>query len=431
MFDYDKWQEIFGTIRKNKLRTFLTLLGIFCGMFILIVLLGLGNSFKNGIMEDFNFAANSGFLWGRRTTISHDGFQPGKRVSFDNSDTKFLRSRVKEIENLAPRNSLGNAIIGFKDRSSSYEVYGDYPDYNKIEIQEVVEGRYINQKDIENTRKVVVIGSQVKDVLFGGKSRPGEEIKEKSGREEEVQEYEAIGQFIKIRKVNFKVVGVLKPSRDGDSNVDRSVYVPFSTFQVAFNFGDRVGWYAYSLKEGEDLSEVEPRILDMLKDKNSIHPLDEDAIGHFNLQAEFEQISGLFDGLIYFVWFVGISTLFAGIIGISNIMLIIVKERTKEIGIRKALGATPATIISLIIQEAVFLTLVGGYVALIIGLFMLELLDKVINGGNGGLPFGPVEVDPVVLLSALGILVFGGALAGILPARKAAKVSPIEAIRVE
>ncbi len=438
MFDYDKWQEIFGTIRKNKLRTFLTLLGIFCGMFILILLLGLGNSFKNGVMADFNFAANSGFLWGRRTTISYDGFQPGKRVSFDNSDTKFLRSRVREIENLAPRNSLGNALIGFKEKASSFQVYGDYPDYNKIEIQEIISGRYINQKDIEDTRKVVVIGSQVKDVLFGGKLREGEEAQNLGGvgpsnRPKEIKQIDPIGQFITIRKVNFKVVGVLKPSRDGNSDVDQSVFVPFSTFQVAFNFGDNVGWYAYSLKEGANLSEIEPKILEMLRAKNSIHPLDEDAIGHFNLQEEFEQINGLFDGLIYFVWFVGISTLFAGIIGISNIMLIIVKERTKEIGIRKALGATPPTIISLVIQESVFLTLIGGYVALIVGLLALEALGLVIGGGGGGggLPFAKPEVDPLVPIGALCILIIGGAIAGILPAQKAAKVSPIEAIRVD
>ena len=412
MFDYDKWQEIFQTIRRNKLRTFLTLMGIASGMFILIILLGMSNSFREGVMKDFNFATNAGFFWGRRTTISHNGFQPGKRVRFDNSDTKMLLSRVPEMKYLAPRNSLGSALTVFKEKSSSFEVYGDYPDYNRIEIKDIQTGRFINEKDILDSRKVAVIGSSVQDQLFEEDEDP-------------------IGKHITIRKVNFLVVGIITPTRGGGNRDEESnIHVPFSTFQKAFNYGEHVGWYGYSLHDGERLDKIEPRIIKLLQTKNDIHPLDEDAIGHENLQAEFEEINGLFDGLESFTWFVGIALLFAGILGVSNIMLIIVKERTKEIGIRKSLGATPNSIVSLVIQESVFLTTIGGYFALIAGLGLLELAGMVMPT-DGSMPFSVPIVDPMVPVGALGILISGGAIAGIFPAQKAASVSPIEAISVE
>jgi putative ABC transport system permease protein len=413
MFDYDKWQEIFQTIRKNKLRTILTLMGIASGMFILIILLGMSNSFRQGVMQDFNFATNSGFLWGQRTTISYQGFQPGKFVSFDNSDTRMIWARIPEMKNLAPRNSLGQVQVVKGQKSAQYEVFGDYPDYNLIEVKNISRGRFINALDIENDRKVCVIGVGIQRQLFE-------------------EEEDPIGQYITIQKVNFKIVGIIKPLRGGgEQEEETQIHVPFTTFQKAFNFGDRVGWYGYSLKPEADLEEVEPRIIHFLKEKNNIHPLDEDAIGHFNLQAEFDEINGLFNGLESFTWFVGIALLFAGILGVSNIMLIIVKERTKEIGIRKSLGATPGSIVSLVIQESVFLTLVGGYFALIFGLLLLEALAVVISSSGGDAPFTAPFVNPYVVLAALVILVIGGGLAGIFPARKAAAVHPIEAIRVD
>ncbi len=412
MFDYDKWQEILLTIRKNKLRTFLTLLGISCGMFILILLLGLSNSFRQGVMQDFNFTTNAGFLWGRRSTISYHGFQPGRRIQFDNSDTRLLWSRIPEMKYLAARNSLGDALVVRQNASSTFEVYGDYPDFNKIEIKEIPIGRFINQKDIEDYRKVAVIGAGVQKILFDEDEDP-------------------IGEYISIRKVNFQVVGIIKPSREGgDEDSESSIHVPFTTFQRAFNYGDRVGWYGYSVADDADLSEIEPKILALLREKNDVHPLDEDAIGHFNLQAEFDEINGLFDGLESFTWFVGIALLIAGLLGVSNIMLIIVKERTKEIGIRKSLGATPRSIVALVLHESVFLTMIGGYFALVLGLILLEVVGIILPEG-GDMPFSAPYVNPWVVLGALGILVIGGGLAGLIPARKAAAINPIEAINTE
>ncbi len=415
MFDYDKWQEIFSTIRKNKLRTFLTVIGISWGIFMIIILIGLGNGFRKGVTKDFGeWATNSGFVWGQKTTISYEGFQPGRYINFDNSDTQILKSRVREIRYLAPRNQLGGWRGGNNvtrnNLTGAFTITGDYPEFNKINVQNIDDGRFINKKDVEDHRKVAVIGQNVVNLLFEKDEEP-------------------IGEYITINKVNFQVVGVIKPIRNtGDENDQNTIHVPFSTFQRAFNFGDKVGWYAFSAYEHYDVDAVQTKMINMLKHKNSVHPLDEDAIGYFNLQKEFEEISGLFTGLELFTWFVGLCTLFAGIIGVSNIMLIIVKERTKEIGIRKSLGATPMSIVSLILQESVFLSIVGGYVALIFGLLLLDVMAKVIP--EDSIILNP-SVSPGVALGSLALLVIGGMIAGIMPARKAAAISPIEAIRQE
>lgn len=415
MFDLDKWQEIFMTIGKNKLRTFLTVFGIGWGIFMIIILLGAGKGLQNGVERDFStWATNAGFFWSNRTAISYGGFQPGRRITFTNKDTEMIRRRVGGLEYLAPRNQLqgfggGNNVV-YENKTGNFSVYGDYPEYIKIQRVKITEGRYLNEKDIEDERKIVVIGRNVKEVLF--------------------EDEDPIGKYLKVSGVNFQVVGVFDSKRTGDQ-ADRdtqTIFIPFTTFQKAFNFGNRVGWYGYSVKEGYDVEKVETQIITMLQKEHSIHPLDVDAIGHFNLREEYEEISGLFTGINLFTWFVGISTLLAGVIGVSNIMLIIIKERTKEIGIRKALGATPFSIISLIIQESIFLTTIGGYVALVVGVFLIEAIGKAVpEDGIMGAP----EVDMKVAIGALCLLIIGGALAGIMPARKAAAISPIEAIHNE
>ena len=418
MFDLDKWQEIFITIKKNKLRTFLTIFGIGWGIFMIVILLGAGKGLQNGVERDFSaIATNCGFFWSQRTTISYGGFQPGRRISFTNEDTDLLREKVEGMEYLAPRNRLsgwsGGDNIVHNNKTGNFTVFGDYPGYINIERFDIAEGRYLNEKDIKDERKIAIIGRNVKEVLFE-------------------QDEEAIGEYIKIQGVNFQVVGVFDSKRTGE-RADRdtqTIFLPFTTFQKAFNYGNTVGWYAYLAKDGYRVSDVETEIMTILKDKHKVHPLDMDAIGFNNVEEEFEEITGLFSGINIFTWFVGISTLLAGVIGVSNIMLIIVKERTKEIGIRKAIGATPGSIISLIIQESVFLTTIGGYVALVIGVFLLELAASAIPEGGDGF-MGTPEIDIKVAVGALGLLIIGGAIAGILPARKAASVSPIEAIRQE
>lgn len=416
MFDYDKWQEIFSTIKKNKLRTILTIFGIGWGIFMIVILLGMGKGLQNGVTRDFSgWATNSGFFWTQKTTISHNGFKPGRYINFTNEDTELLKRKIPEIAHLSPRNQLGgfrggnNVIRG--NKSGAFTVTGDYPSYSKIQVLDIYKGRFINPLDIEGERKTAVIGQYVKDVLFEEGEDP-------------------IGEYIQINNVNFQVVGVFKSFRTGEQadHDTQTIYTPFTTFQKVFKFGNSVGWYAYAVKEGVKVSEVEEKILKFLKERHDISPLDEDAIGTENLEEEFAEISGLFTGINFFTWFVGISTLFAGIIGVSNIMLIIVKERTKEIGIRKSLGATPLSVISLIIQESVFLTIIGGYTALVTGVLLLAAIAQVVP--QEGFLAAP-EIDLNIAIGALLILIIGGAFAGLLPAYKASSISPIEALRNE
>jgi len=420
MFDYDKWQEIFATIKKNKLRTFLTMFGVFWGIFMLMILLGSGNGLENGVHRDFSgWATNGGFMWGNRTTMAFAGFKPGRYIRFYNEDVAALRQHVDGLDKLAPRNSLGswrggnNVFRG--DKSGPFNVYGDYPDYQFIQIVDITRGRHINELDLREKRKVAVIGQEVVNVLFDTEEDP-------------------IGEYIKINGVFFKVIGVFKSKRNDEMATRdmQTVYVPFSTFQQAFNFGNRVGWFAFSAREGVPVSKVETQMKELLIKRHNIHPEDAAAIGSNNLEEEFGKITGLFFGISLFNWIVGIGTLLAGVIGVSNIMLIIVKERTKEIGIRKSIGATPLSIVSLIMQESIFLTTIAGYLGLVMGTVLLETVNYVMDKMDmqTGM-FTHPGVDFRIAVTAFAILIFCGALAGLIPARKAASISPIEAIRVE
>ena len=416
MFDYDKWQEIFATIRKNKLRTFLTMFGVFWGIFMLMILLGSGNGLETGVYTRFSdWAGNSGFMFSRRTTIAYKGYKPGRYLRFTNEDTDALRQNVKSLDKLAPRNSLGTNTVIMKNNSGEFSVFGDYPDYKYIQLVDLVKGRLINDLDIEDRRKVAFVGQEVVNVLFEKNEDP-------------------IGKYITIRGVYFMVMGVFKSKRDDEwaTRDMQTVILPFTTFQQAFNFGNRVGWFGFTAKEGVPVSIVEEEMKNVLKKRHNIHPEDWAAIGSNNLEKEFGQITRLFFGISIFNWIVGIGTLFAGVIGVSNIMLIIVKERTKEIGIRKSMGATPGSIISLILQESIVLTAVAGYIGLIIGTFLLEGINYAMDEMNlqSGM-FQHPGVDFGIAATAFVILIIGGAIAGLIPARKAAAISPIEAIRVE
>lgn len=421
MFDYDKWQEILATMRKNKLRTFLTMFGVFWGIFMLLLLLGTGIGLERGVTKNFNgWATNSGFIWSNRTTMAYKGMQPGRYINFKNEDKVLLEQQVEGLGVIAPRNNLGgwrggNNVVR-KTKTGAFTIYGDYPEYQQVQIVDLYKGRHINSKDIHDKRKIAVIGESVVNILF----EPGED---------------PIGQYIMVNGVNFQVVGLFKSLRGGEQgNRDtQTIYVPFTTFQQAFNYGNNVGFFAFTAKPGVKVSEVEKNIRKVLGDTHRIHPEDQNALGSNNLEEEFGQINGLFAGISIFVWIVGTGTLLAGVIGVSNIMLIIVKERTKEIGIRKALGATPFSIISLILQESVIITSLSGYVGILLGTLVIESLGAFVEqqpGGTLGM-FGPPYVDITTAATSLITLIIFGMLAGLIPARKAAKISPIEAIRVD
>ncbi len=327
MFDYDKWQEILATVKKNKLRTFLTMFGVFWGIFMLMLLLGSGKGLENGVTKNFGgWATNSGFVWTNRTTMAYQGMKPGRYIRFTNEDKEAIEQQVEGLGVISPRNNIGGwrggNNVSRKTKTGAFTINGDYPEYQQVQIVNVYSGRHINAKDIEDKRKIAVIGESVAKILFEEGEDP-------------------IGEYILIKGVFFQVVGTFKSLRGGEQgNRDtQTIYVPFTTFQQAFNIGNKIGWFAFTAKPGVEVSLVEEEIKRVLRERHKVHPEDVNALGSENLQKEFGQINGLFNGISIFVWIVGTGTLLAGVIGVSNIMLIIVKERTKEIGVRKSAGS--------------------------------------------------------------------------------------------
>ncbi len=420
MFDLDRWQEIISALKKNKLRTFLTAFGVFWGIFMLVIMLGAGNGLRNGVTGDFgNFATNSVFMWTRTTTVPYKGFPRGRNYNFKADDIKALLNEVPEIEIISPRTQGGglqsgnNVTRGIK--SGAFSVMGDYPEWNEIDPVDITSGRFLNHSDLKEKRKVAVIGSKVVEILFS----PGEN---------------PIGQYIQIQGIYFQVIGTFKAKSGINFGGDKeqSIFMPLTTFQRVYNWGDIIGWFAFTSRDGVPASVVEEKAAQVLKRRHSVSPDDSMAIGSFNLEKEFNQMTGLFAGINGLIWIVGIGTLLAGVIGISNIMLVIVKERTKEIGIQRAIGAPPSKIISQIITESVVLTTFAGYVGLVISVFILELLNKAMSASpSEDTPFKNPGIDFNMAIIALAILVVSGAVAGWVPARKAVSIKPIDALRYE
>ncbi|MCD4745305.1 MAG: ABC transporter permease [Bacteroidales bacterium] len=420
MFDIDRWQEIYSALKKNKLRTFFTAFGVFWGIFMLIIMLGSGEGLQNGVNQGMgDMATNSLFMWTRRTTIPYKGFPRGRFFRFKNNDTKALIDNIPEIENIAPRlqgwGGDGNNNVIRKERTGAFTIQGDYPEYNIIDPVEIIKGRFINYNDIRDKRKVAVIGTRVFNEMFAPDEDP-------------------INQYLRIQGVYFKVIGMFK-SKKNDQQADREnqqIFLPFTTLQKTYNYGDMVGWYSITAKKDFSVSLVEEKAKTLLKSRHNIAPNDDRAIGSFNVETEFKKMTNLFAGINGLIWIVGIGTLLAGVIGVSNIMLIVVKERTKEIGIQRAIGATPINIISQIITESVFLTSIAGYFGLAIGVGVLELINYLlIKTGADTSMFANPEVDFNKAITALIILIISGAFAGLIPAKRAVSIKPIDALRDE
>ena len=416
MFDLDKWQEIFGMIRKHKLRTLLTAFGVFWGIFMLVLLLGAGKGLENGVYGMFgHLAKNSMWIWGGRTSIPYNGMKPGKYVSYTNDDYYALKKEFPEIKLLAPGLGLwGSYSVSYGKNNGAFKVGGDFPAMNEIRPMIFTAGRFVNQKDVDEKRKVAAIGSRVKEVLFGEK--------------------DAIGKYIKIKGVYFLVVGTFEVENPGSNGRDDSekIFIPLTTLQQTFNAYNKVGSFAISPKDGVDPEELEARVKEFLAARHGIAPEDKSAIGGWNSGRETKKFAGLFTGINTFIWGVSIMTIIAGIVGVSNIMLIIVKERTKEIGIRKALGATPVSIVSLILTESVFITAISGYLGLSAGVGAVELIRTLMESAGAENPyFNNPQIDIQVALIATLILVLAGAFAGLFPAIRAARINPIEALRAD
>ncbi|MFA9389257.1 MAG: ABC transporter permease [Prolixibacteraceae bacterium] len=421
MFEIDRWNEIISALKKNKLRSFLTAFGVFWGIFMLIIMSGAGKGLEHGITEGVGqIATNSFFMWTQRTSEPYKGLVRGRRWDYVNEDVEFIRKHIKEADVVAPRLFAGggggnNTVRG--ERTASFYIKGDYPEWNDIDPVTVMQGRWLNEVDILQKRKICVIGEKVVEEMFS-------------------KEEKAIGEYIRINGVYYQVVGVIKPVSNINMNgrTEESIFMPFTTMQVAYNYGNQVHVMGITSKKGYDASFVEDKVIAAMKERHKIAPTDVQAVGHINLEKQFKQFSALFSGIQILTWIVGIGTLLAGVIGVSNIMLVIIKERTQEIGVMRAIGATPRNVISQIILESVFITTMAGYVGLFFGILVLEGLNKVLEmaAQNGGDVFikNP-EINLSVAIACLAVLIVSGAIAGYIPAKRAVSIKPIDALRAE
>ncbi len=417
MLDRDTWQEVIDTLRQNPWRTLMTASGIFWGVFMLVIMLGFGAGLQRGVSQKMlGFVSNSVYLWGQRTALPFRGFAPGRRVGLNVDDIEALLRGVPGLVHLAPRAQLGGYRDGndvsYGAKAGNFAVMGDYPALAEIDGISAYRGRFLNRLDLQAERKVAVIGEQVRRVLFQGQP-------------------DVLGRYIAIKGIQFKVVGVFDSDRSGQQG-DRqnsTVHVPFSTFQRTFNFGGRVGWFAAMARDDVSAEDFEQQLLSVLKRQHLVHPDDRRALGSFNVGAKFARVGKLFLGVRAFTWFVSIATLLAAALGVSNIMLITVKERTREIGVRKALGATPGAIASLVVQETLVLTLVSGYAGLAAGVLMLEGAGRLLVSSDA--PMGAPSIDLGVAGLLVLVLLAVGLLAGYAPARFAARIQPVTALAAD
>ncbi len=415
MFDFDKWQEIFSTIQKHKLRTFLTALGVFWGIFMLVFLMGSGKGLENGVMGQFGtHATNALYVWTQRTTMPYKGLPPGRYNQLTTDDIQAIKDNFSQVEYIAPRLFVPAGEIVRGKNSAAFDVRGERPDLLHIEAMIIADGRFINDFDLKKRRKVAVIGNRVREVLFEGE-----------------EDQNAIGDYITINGIDYLIVGIFKSSRKGEDAIDdeQTIYIPLTTAQQISNRHNEINWFVCTIDENFRIGAIDEGIKSLLKKRHKIHPDDQQGVRSDNIEEEFREINGLFFGIRLIVWIVGIGSLLAGVIGVGNIMLIIVKERTREIGIRKALGATPGSIVSMILLESVFITTMAGYLGLMVSTGLILLMNVIV--GEGGQFFANPEVDMTVGLGALVILVFSGALTGLIPALQAARVNPVDALKDE
>jgi len=419
MFNQDRWKEILEVLTNNWFRTVLTAFGVFWGILILIILLAAGRGLENGIMADFgDIATNTMFMWTRRTTRAYQGLPKDRQFNFKLEDVPMLRERFPQLRFISARNQLGgfrggsNVVRGIK--TGAYNIYGDYPEIINQDPMGITAGRFVNQNDIREKRKVAVIGEGVVSELY----EPGEEV---------------LGSYIKVQGVNFMVVGTYKKkSNDGDGEEgQKQIFVPFTTFSQAFNRADNVGWMAITAEDGTSITSLKEAIVGALKEKHKVHPEDTRAIGYFDLYEQFNRVESLFGAMRFIAYFVGILVLLSGIIGVSNIMLIVVRERTKEIGIRRALGEQPWSIRLQVLMESLVLTILSGMAGIAMGALFIYGVNSLLDASGPVDMFANPSVSLTVVTAALLILIISGLLAGFIPAQSAIRVRPIEALRDE
>ncbi|MDR5589395.1 ABC transporter permease [Christiangramia sp. SM2212] len=420
MFSRDRWEEIIEALTANWFRTILTAFGVLWGIFILVILLAAGKGLENGVKQGFSgIATNTMFMWTQVASKPYKGMPKGRRYSFEIEDVAAIKEQVPGLRFVSPRNQLGgfggdnNVVRGLN--SGAFNVYGDYPEIIQQETMDITSGRFLNYSDINGKRKVAIIGDGVESALYDKGEDP-------------------LGTYIKINGVNFMVIGTYKKkSRGGDAEEgQKEIYVPFTAFSQAFNRGNKVGWMAITAKDGSSITNLKGNIIEIIKSRHTIHPEDDRAVGNFDLYQEFSKVNGLFIALKAVAYFVGVLVLLSGIIGISNIMLIVVKERTNEIGVRRALGATPWSIRGQILMESIFLTIISGMAGIILATAVIWLVNLQLDGmDTSEMMFLNPSVNLGVVMIALTILIISGLLAGLIPAQHAIKVKPVDALRTE
>lgn len=416
----DIWEEIWSSLQKNKLRTFLTGFSVAWGIFMLILLLGSGNGLKNGVKKQFgDRAKNSMVVWPGRTSLPWNGLQKGRKVKFGNQSLRYLKQQHPEISKITPTFSLWNTTISYGKEYTNNSTTGVSPDFKEIRNIEVKpgNGRFVNETDIRDRRKVVILHERTAELLF------------KNEREK------ALGKYVKINNLAFQVVGIYS-----DENLSRtpSVFMPLTAAQLLRPDTWGYGSFEFTvdgIKSKEEGSAFEQSVRKTLGQALSYNPQDQRAVWVWNVLENYMQTMGIFNGISFFIWIIGIGTLIAGIVGVSNIMLITVKERTREFGIRKALGASPVSILKLVVVESVLITLFFGYIGMVLGIGVTEGVAWILNQnpvGEGGFAvFTNPTVELPIAVAATAVLVLAGVLAGYFPARKAVKIRPIGALRNE
>ena len=407
MFDSDKWQEILSAMNKNKLRTFLTGFSVFWGIFILIILLGAGKGLEKGVMHNFSDAKNAVYFWTGQTSIATHGLNIGRTIELKNDDLEMVQNNIPEVENVAGRISLWKGLVNYKDNYANLNIQAINPDYQKVENIWPIEGRLLNIPDENESRKVAIIGRRAKEQLSRDKT--------------------PVGEWVKINGVPFLIVGTFDDTSDRETE---RLYIPLSIAQKTFVSKNRVGTLVFTTGDAsvDESEKTIEQTRNLIASKYRFAPEDNRALGNHNSLKDYQQTQSLFTGISLFVAIIGIFTIIAGVVGVSNIMIIVVKERTKEIGIRKALGASPISIVSLILQESVIITSIAGYLGLLSGVFLLEFIAKNMPASDF---FRNPGVDFSVAIGAALFIIVAGAAAGYVPARRAASIKPVIALRDE
>lgn len=417
MFDLDKFKEIWQTITRNKMRSFLTAFGVSWGIFMFVVMSGIGKGFKNGFMEGItDFAQNSVFVFSNRTSVEYKGFNSGRWWNITNDDVDFIKENVPEVQYISGILGIGRRTVTRGEKSGDYSIQGIDVDYYKIDPQPMMFGRVFNPVDIQEKRKVCIISRKVYEALFQMNEDP-------------------IGERISVNNIYYTIIGVVNPSGkvNFSGNASESISVPSTTLQQVENYGNIVDVMAIAAYDNIDIKVVEQKAKDILKGKHYIAPEDENAVSCFNLKEVFLTFNYLFLGINVLIWFVGIGTLLAGVVGISNIMLVSIRERTNEIGIKRALGAKPDVILRQILGESVTLTLISGLVGLCLGVGVLSVVENITSSASfsGDTLFSSPQISFSLAILALTVLVLSGVIAGIVPSRKALEIKAIDALRDE